>query len=121
RATATVVERTGAASLAHAADAPEIPVVTDTLADGDPVTVGRVSLTAIHLVGHTPGSLAFHYDDPTGFGHVFTGDSLFPGGVGKTGSAAEFDSLLTDVETKLFDRMADDTWIYPGHGDATPL
>ncbi len=53
--------------------------------------------------------------------HVFTGDSLFPGGVGRTTSAADFDSLLRDVSEKLFDRLPDETWIYPGHGRDTTL
>ena len=53
---------------------------------------------------------------------MFTGDCLFPGGVGKTfGSAANFASLLEDVSSKLFDRLPDETWVYPGHGDDTTL
>ena len=52
--------------------------------DGDTIRVGRVELTARHLVGHTPGSIALVYDDPHGHPHVFTGDCLFPGGVGNT-------------------------------------
>jgi len=75
-----VVARTGARSLAHAADAEAIPVVTDTIADGDRITVGACELEVIHLVGHTPGSVALLYRDPAGFPHLFTGDSLFPGG-----------------------------------------
>ena len=76
------------------------------------------TLTAIHLVGHTPGSIALLYDDPDGTPHLFTGDCLFPGGVGNTfGSKENFDALLHDVTTKLFDRLPDETWFYPGHGD----
>ena len=76
----------------------------------------------IHLVGHTPGSITLLYDEPDGPAHVFTGDSLFPGGVGNThGSPKDFESLLNDVEHKLFDRLADDTWVYPGHGADTTL
>ncbi len=52
---------------------------------------------------------------------MWTGDSLFPGGVGKTGSRADFSSLINDVEHKLFDRLPDETWVYPGHGDDTTL
>ena len=59
----------------------------------------------IHLVGHTPGSIALLYDDPEGNPHIFTGDSLFPGGVGKTRSPENFTSLINDVETKIFDRL----------------
>jgi glyoxylase-like metal-dependent hydrolase (beta-lactamase superfamily II) len=75
----------------------------------------------IHLVGHTPGSIALLYDGPDR-PHLFTGDSLFPGGVGNTfGDRDNFVSLLNDVSTKLFDRLPDDTWVYPGHGKDTTL
>ena len=115
-----VVEPTGARSLAHAADAPAIPVVDETLADGDTVSVGTCTLEVIHLVGHTPGSVALLYR-PDG-GHLFTGDSLFPGGVGNTfGSPENFASLIADVEHKIFDRLDDDTWFYPGHGNDSRL
>ena len=117
-----VVAATGARSLAHAADAVEIPVVTDTLAEGDTVTVGDCSLEVIHLVGHTPGSIALLYQDPNGHAHLWTGDSLFPGGVGNThGNKENFTSLIDDVERKLFDRLPDDTWFYPGHGKDSTL
>ncbi|GAA2646453.1 MBL fold metallo-hydrolase [Paractinoplanes durhamensis] len=122
QALAAVVEATGARSLAHAADAAEIPVVTDTLADGDKIPVGEGELEVIHLVGHTPGSIALLYRDPNGHAHLWTGDSLFPGGVGNTGQdAARFGSLIDDVEHKLFDRLPDDTWFYPGHGKDSTL
>jgi glyoxylase-like metal-dependent hydrolase (beta-lactamase superfamily II) len=118
-----VVDATGAVTVAGAADADELPVdVDERVADGDRVAVGRSELEVVHLVGHTPGSIALLYDDPEGSPHVFTGDSLFPGGVGNTrGSAADFESLLNDVTTKLFDRLPDETWVYPGHGDDTTL
>jgi glyoxylase-like metal-dependent hydrolase (beta-lactamase superfamily II) len=115
-----VLSATGAESLAHPADAPEIPVVTSTLTEGDTVTVGDCTLEVIHLVGHTPGSIALYYA-PEG-GHLFTGDSLFPGGVGNThGNKADFDSLFHDVTTKLFDRLPDDVTFYPGHGRNSTL
>jgi glyoxylase-like metal-dependent hydrolase (beta-lactamase superfamily II) len=119
---AEVVRATGAASLAHPDDAPQIPVVTGTLAEGDTVTVGDCVLEVIHLVGHTPGSIALLYRDPDGTAHLFTGDSLFPGGVGNTDrDAARFTALINDVEHKLFDRLPDDTWFYPGHGKDSTL
>ena len=117
-----VVGATGARSLAHADDAAEIPVVTGTLAEGDTVTVGDCTLEVIHLVGHTPGSIALLYQDPNGHGHLWTGDSLFPGGVGNThGNKENFTSLIDDVERKLFGRLPDDTWFYPGHGKDSTL
>ena len=119
---AAVVEATGAETVAGADDAPEIPVpVTRPVLHGDTVAVGDCELEVIHLVGHTPGSIALLYDDPSGTPHLFTGDSLFPGGVGKTWSAADFKTLLDEVTTKLFDRLPDETWFYPGHGDDSTL
>ncbi|MBW8088938.1 MBL fold metallo-hydrolase [Streptomyces hygroscopicus subsp. hygroscopicus] len=118
-----VMEATGARTYAGRYDAEGIPVRTDVLVeDGDTLRVGRVELTARHLVGHTPGSIALIYDDPHGHPHVFTGDCLFPGGVGNTFKDPKaFKSLINDVETKLFDRLPDETWVYPGHGDDTTL
>jgi glyoxylase-like metal-dependent hydrolase (beta-lactamase superfamily II) len=123
QALADVVTETGAGTLAHRLDAPAIGVPTDVpLEDGDAIAVGRCPLRVIHLVGHTPGSVALVYDDPTGHPHVFTGDSLFPGGVGDTlGSKENFTSLINDVEAKLFGALPDETWVYPGHGRDTTL
>ncbi|MGW9079379.1 MBL fold metallo-hydrolase [Streptomyces kronopolitis] len=118
-----VVDATGARTYAGRYDAEGIPVPTEVpVDDGDTLTVGRVELTARHLVGHTPGSIALVYDDPHGAPHLFTGDCLFPGGVGNTfGSAENFVRLIDDVERELFDRLPDETWVYPGHGNDTTL
>jgi glyoxylase-like metal-dependent hydrolase (beta-lactamase superfamily II) len=118
-----VVSQTGAATVAHAEDAPAIPVPTSELVrDGDTVRVGASELEVVHLVGHTPGSIALLYDDPAGSPHLWTGDSLFPGGIGSThGSRDDFERLFADVSTKLFDRLPDETWVYPGHGNDTTL
>ncbi|WP_327694112.1 MULTISPECIES: MBL fold metallo-hydrolase [unclassified Streptomyces] len=122
QALAEVVEATGARTYAGRDDAEGIPVPTDVpVADGDTIRVGRVELTARHLVGHTPGSIALVYDDPHGHPHVFTGDCLFPGGPGRTTRPEEFNSLMGGLETKLFDVLPDETWIYPGHGNDTSL
>jgi glyoxylase-like metal-dependent hydrolase (beta-lactamase superfamily II) len=122
QALSEVVEKTGAESLAHIDDAAEIPVVNRDLREGETITVGDASLEVIHLVGHTPGSIALLYQDPDGTAHLWTGDSLFPGGVGNThDSKKDFESLINDVEHKLFDRLPDDTWFYPGHGKDSTL
>ncbi|ASW55949.1 MBL fold metallo-hydrolase [Plantactinospora sp. KBS50] len=116
------VADTGARSVAHVDDAEGLPIPSDTVTDGETVRVGDCALEVIHLVGHTPGSIALLYRDPTGEPHLFTGDSLFPGGVGNTHQdAAAFASLIDDVEHKLFDRLPDGTWVYPGHGRDTTL
>lgn len=122
QALAETVEFAGAAVYAGGEDADELPVAVDLrLEDGDEITVGDVSLTIIGLRGHTPGSVAVLYRDPEGVAHLFTGDSLFPGGVGKTWSPADFDSLYADVVSRVFDVLPDDTWFYPGHGKDSTL
>lgn len=122
QALAEVVAATGAPTAAHVDDVDGIPVPTDlVLHDGYPVTFGECRLTAIHLVGHTPGSVALLYDDPEGAPHLFTGDCLFPGGVGKTNSPEDFDSLYGGVVERIFDMLPDETWVYPGHGFDTTL
>ncbi|MCL2781273.1 MAG: MBL fold metallo-hydrolase [Actinomycetia bacterium] len=124
QALAALVEDAGAAVYAGAADADELPVAVDErLAHGDTVDVGETTLEIIGLRGHTPGGIAALYRDPSpgGRAHLFTGDSLFPGGVGKTATPADFDALLTDVRTRLFDELPDDTWFYPGHGADSTL
>jgi glyoxylase-like metal-dependent hydrolase (beta-lactamase superfamily II) len=122
QALAETVEFAGAAVYAGEPDADELPVAVDErLEHGDEITVGDLSLSIIALRGHTPGSVAVLYRDPQGSPHLFTGDSLFPGGVGKTGSPADFTSLIDDVENRLFAELPDDTWFYPGHGNDSTL
>ncbi|KXK61138.1 Zn-dependent hydrolase [Micromonospora rosaria] len=117
-----VVAKTGARPLVHHDDAEGLPIPAQPLADGDTVRVGECELEVIHLVGHTPGSIALLYRDPAGGPHLFTGDSLFPGGVGNTDRDPErFAALIDDVEHKLFDRLPDETWFYPGHGKDSTL
>lgn len=117
-----VIAATGAETVAGTHDADALPVAVDTpVNDGARILVGSCELEVIHLTGHTPGSIALLYDDPDGFAHLFTGDSLFPGGVGKTWAPEDFVTLIDDVEAKVFDRLPDDTWVYPGHGSDTTL
>jgi glyoxylase-like metal-dependent hydrolase (beta-lactamase superfamily II) len=112
---------TGAVTVAHPLDAPGIPVPTGELVDdGESVRFGDVSLSVIHLVGHTPGSIALVYTGPAE-PHLFTGDCLFPGGPGRTTTPETFNSLMTGLETKVFGQLPDTTWVYPGHGADTTL
>jgi len=114
---------TGAITVAHPADAPGIPVATDELVtDGGAIEFGDAVLSVIHLVGHTPGSIALVIDADGPAPHLFTGDCLFPGGVGNTQKdPARFASLYDGVVSKVFDRLPDATWVYPGHGGDTTL
>ncbi|MEN3615342.1 MBL fold metallo-hydrolase [Plantactinospora sp. ZYX-F-223] len=117
-----VVASTGARSLVHADDADGLPIPSEPLTDGDRIRVGDRELEVIHIVGHTPGSVALLYRDEVDGTHLFTGDSLFPGGVGNTDrDPVRFGSLINDVEQKIFDRLPDATWFYPGHGRDSTL
>jgi glyoxylase-like metal-dependent hydrolase (beta-lactamase superfamily II) len=122
QALAETVTDADAAVYAGAEDADELPVAVDErLRHGDVITVGDATLEIIALRGHTPGSIAVLYRDPEGIPHLFTGDSLSPGGVGKTTSPEDFASLLDDVEARIFAELPDETWFYPGHGNDSTL
>ncbi|WP_409329296.1 MBL fold metallo-hydrolase [Trujillonella humicola] len=124
RALPEVVEATGATTVAHPADAADLPVPVDRLVEhGDTLRVGEHTLEVIHLRGHTPGSIALLWRGPGDAGpHLFTGDCLFPGGVGNTQKDPQrFTSLLDDVEERVFGPLPDETWVYPGHGKDTTL
>jgi len=126
QALAAVARATGADTVAHVEDAPALPVAPTLLVShGDTIKVGDARLSIIHLRGHTPGSIALCYDaggELAGQPHLFTGDSLFPGGPGNTEhDAARFNSLMTDLENRIFAELPDGTWVYPGHGGDTTI
>ncbi len=124
QALAAVAEATGAPTAAHQLDAEPLPVPPERfLAGGDTITIGDLVFDIIHLRGHTPGSVALALR-PTGertATQLFTGDCLFPGGVGKTWEPGGFEQLLGDVNAKVFGAYDDATVVYPGHGDDTTL
>lgn len=117
RADRLVAGTPDAAAVAHGAEVP----TPDGVWDGDTVPLGSEHLDVIGLVGHTPGSIVLAYRGPEGPTHLFTGDSLFPGGVGRTTSPEDFTSLIDDLEAKVFAVYDDDTVVHPGHGDGTTL
>ncbi len=123
RALAPTVAATGARTAAGTEDIPDIEVPTvDALEHGDVRSFPDFELEAIKLRGHTPGSVALLYRDPAGPAHLFTGDSLFPGGVGNTQKDPErFASLWNDVFERIFEYLPDDTVVHPGHGAGTTL
>jgi glyoxylase-like metal-dependent hydrolase (beta-lactamase superfamily II) len=119
-----VAAATGAPTAANKIDAEPLPVKPDRLlANGDSVQIGELTFDVIHLRGHTPGSIALALDGAAtgGVTQLFTGDCLFPGGVGKTWHAGDFTQLIDDVTARVFDVYPDSTVIYPGHGDDTVL
>lgn len=122
QALGAVAGATGAQTVAHPVDAPQLPVPPDRLVDhGDTVAVGQIVLDVIHLRGHTLGSIALLHRDTDGTPHLFTGDSLFPGGPGRTTNPTDFNSLMDDLQARVFDELTDQTWFYPGHGKDSTL
>jgi glyoxylase-like metal-dependent hydrolase (beta-lactamase superfamily II) len=116
-----VLAATGAPVAVHPEDADPLPVTGyEPLVEGDEVAVGTCRLSVIHLVGHTPGSIALLYSDGDR-PHLFTGDSLFPGGHGLTRTPEDHISLMDDLEAKVFGKLPDETWFYPGHGNDSTL
>lgn len=123
RALEEVARITSATTYAGELDADALPLAPDVrLRHGDVVTVGQIELD-VALVADTESSVVLSYRDPQGHDHVFTGDTLFPGGVGATRNdpSQSFPALFHDVTTRIFDVHDDRTWIYPGHGGDTTL
>ena len=118
---------TGAKTVAGAPDAEAITEQTGvpidrTVGDGDTVTVGDCEPASSRSPATRPARSAWCTTSRSGRPHLFTGDSLFPGGVGATrGDDAAFRQLIDDVETKLFGTLPDETWFYPGHGGDSTL
>ena len=101
---------------AHAADAAKLPVPADMLlSDGEIITIGHLRFAVLHTPGHTPGSLCFYTE-----GYLISGDTLFPGGPGKTGFPADFKQIVASLQQKIF-VLPDETQVFPGHGDGTVL
>ena len=109
-------DRLGLPLAAHPADAGILnPLPEIRLNDGDVVSFGDIRLEVRHTPGHTPGSLCFR----TGK-YLISGDTIFPGGPGKTGSPAALTQIIKSITGQIF-TLEDDTRIYPGHGDSTTV
>jgi glyoxylase-like metal-dependent hydrolase (beta-lactamase superfamily II) len=100
----------------HRLDAKSLPLRPEILLeDGEKVPYGKTSLKVLHTPGHTPGSLSFLIGR-----YLIAGDTIFPGGPGKTRSPAALQLIIESISSKIF-VLPDDTTIYPGHGDSTLL
>lgn len=101
---------------AHALDARNLPSPPEMLLnDGDTVSFGNLKFEVLHTPGHTPGGLCFKAGC-----YLISGDTIFPGGPGKTWSPVDFKQIIESITGKIF-VLPDDTQIYPGHGDGTVL
>jgi glyoxylase-like metal-dependent hydrolase (beta-lactamase superfamily II) len=103
---------TGAPVACHEADrAPYAEKVDAAIADGEEIAVGALRVRAIHTPGHTPGSICFLAGS-----QLLSGDTLFPGGPGRTNTPEALQESIRSITTKLF-ALPDETVIHPGHGD----
>ncbi len=101
---------------AHAADTGNLtPPPEMLLNDGDVISVGELEFAVIHTPGHTPGSLCFRVGR-----YLISGDTVFPGGPGKTSSPEDFRRIVKSISEQIL-VLPDDTQIYPGHGGSTVL
>ena len=118
--------KTGAPIIVHAEDADMLvstpmavlrmfgakpsPPADQTVTEGDVIAVGGISLKVFHTPGHTPGGMCLYTP-----GYVFTGDTLFVGGVGRTDlPGASWTVMLDSIQNKLL-TLPDDTVVLPGH------
>lgn len=100
----------------HAADSTRLQTLPEMLLnDGDVVSFGKVKLEVLHTPGHTPGSLCFKIGK-----YLLSGDTIFPGGPGRTGSPADLRQIIKSITDKIL-VLPDDTEILPGHGDFTTV
>ncbi|SMC21920.1 Glyoxylase, beta-lactamase superfamily II [Desulfacinum hydrothermale DSM 13146] len=98
----------------HDEDAARIPVSgLKPLQDGDTLSVGSLTVRVLHTPGHTPGSICLHWANV-----LFSGDTLFPRGPGRTDSPAAFRQILTSLEKRIFS-LPVSTLVLPGHGPPT--
>src|SRR5664279_3470227 len=96
----------------------EPPEPAGFISDNQIVTFGSEKLLALHVPGHTSGSLAFYSEKN---GCVFTGDALFAGSIGRTDlPGGNYDTLIASITTKLF-VLPPATVVYPGHGNETSI
>ncbi|PFG19216.1 MBL fold metallo-hydrolase [Serinibacter salmoneus] len=96
----------------HADEAPNLD-----LTDGTELTIDDVTLRAIATPGHTPGSTCLYSPHLKA---LFSGDTLFQGGPGATGSSSSFETIIESISEKLLTLPAE-TVVYPGHGDTTTI
>ena len=124
---------TNAPILIHALDAPMLehisasaanwglsaensPAPQRTVTDGDTISFGNITLNVLHTPGHTPGGISLFTD-----GHVFVGDTLFAGSIGRTDfPGGDFATLKSSIQDKLF-TLGDDVRVYTGHGPETTI
>ncbi len=113
---APMLEQISASAANWGLSAENSPSPDRTIDDGDTITFGKITFNVIHTPGHTPGGISLFAD-----GHVFVGDTLFAGSIGRTDfPGGDFETLKTSIRNKLF-RLGDDIRVFTGHGPETSI
>ena len=113
---APMLEQISASAANWGLSAENSPVPDRTLNDGDTIVVGKITLNVLHTPGHTPGGISLFTE-----GHVFVGDTLFAGSIGRTDfPGGDFTTLKSSIQDKLF-TLGDDVRVYTGHGPETTI
>jgi len=112
----------GGAALATMIGLPFEPCEPDRLlADGDTLSLGQQTVEVLHTPGHTPGGVSFLVRGDDGPPVVFSGDTLFAGGIGRTDfPGGDFALLIETIRTRLFP-LGDEAIVFPGHGEPTTI
>lgn len=111
-----VQAHTGAPVACHPADAAALPRRAEiALQDGAELVFGSVRLTVLHTPGHTPGSICLYGD-----ANLIAGDTIFPGGPGRTNTPDDLGQIIRSLQYKIF-TLPDETCIHPGHGASTTV
>ena len=106
----------GIPAIVHSTEAVNLFFSADSLVvGGETINFGTLRLNVLHTPGHSPGSICLYTP-----GHLFSGDTIFPGGPGNTSNPKTFKQIIKSITQKLF-TLPDDTKIYPGHGPATTI
>ncbi len=86
------------------------------LNDGDKISFGNITLEVIHTPGHSPGGVSLYTS-----GHLFAGDTLFMGSIGRTDlPGGNYDTLISSIKSRLL-TLDEDTMVYTGHGPETTI
>ncbi len=99
---------------------PSIPMLQADrlLKDGESLAIGGLEIVVLHTPGHSPGGISLHIPAE---GVVFSGDTLFHQGVGRTDfPGGDKEVLEASIRNKLY-VLPDETWVYPGHGPETTI
>ena len=111
---------TGAPVACHDADrAPYAAKVDGAVAHGDELRLGEAVVRVLHTPGHTPGSICLFVETATGPA-LISGDTLFPGGPGRSDSPEALRQMVGSIKTTLLP-LPPETVVYPGHGDNTTI